>query len=213
MKKLMLLATMLAVVLLVAAPALAQNAPQTSGAASSNLTVDAAGAGNVCAQQANNVNTGNNQQNLANAQANIQANINLLERARQDIAAGGDVNVASGNAATQTNTATSAQYGITQLNAARQQCEQALAIVQGAAGKAEATAGKAEAKAEAGKAGEAKAGGAEAKAEAPKAEAKAGGAGGGAMAMLPATGGISLLVLVAGALLAAGGLVVRRIWR
>jgi LPXTG-motif cell wall-anchored protein len=201
---------MLAMVLLVAAPALAQNATQTSGPASSNLAVDAAGAGNVCVQQANNVNTGNNQQNLANIQANIQANLNLLagEMNRIMETGPGDLNAASNNAATQTNNATNTQNGITQLNAARQQCEQALAIVQGAAGKAEATAGKAEAKAEAGKAeakgGEAKAGGAEAKAgEAPKAEAKA--------QTLPATGGSAApFALGAGALLVAGGLLARR---
>ena len=83
--------------------------------------------------------------------------------------------------------------------ACTQQVAQAAAA---GAGKAEATAGKAEAKAEAPKA-EAKAGGAEAKAApAPKAEAKA---------ELPKTGGgTTLLALGAGALLVGGGLVARR---
>ena len=73
-----------------------------------------------------------------------------------------------------------------------------------------AAAGEGKAEAKAGGA-EAKAGGAEAKAApAPKAEAKAGGAE--AKAELPKTGGgASLLALGAGALLVGGGLVARRI--
>jgi len=108
------------------------------------------------------------------------------------------------------------------------ECTQEIAQAAAAgAGKAEAKAGGAEAKAEAPKAeakaeapkAEAKAGGAEAKAGEAKAEAKAEGAkaeakaGGEAKkAELPKTGGgASLFALGAGALLVGGGLVARRI--
>ncbi len=88
---------------------------------------------------------------------------------------------------------------------AAQECEQVIqqAAAAGAKGKAEAKAGKAEAKAEAPKA-EAKAGKAEAKAEAKAKELpKTGGVAGAA----------SLVGLGAGALLVAGGLIARRIIR
>ena len=116
-------------VVMTAVPALAQNAPQTSGAASSNEAVNAPGAGNVCAQQADNVNTGNSQQNLLNIQANLQLNINALIGTMNRIMETGlgDLFAASNNAATQTNNATNTQFGITQLDAANQECDQALA--------------------------------------------------------------------------------------
>ncbi len=116
-------------VVMTAVPALAQNAPQTSGAASSNEAVNAPGAGNVCVQQADNVNTGNNQQNLLNLQANLQLNINALIGTMNRIMETGlgDLFAASNNAATQTNNATNTQNGITQLDAANQECDQALA--------------------------------------------------------------------------------------
>jgi LPXTG-motif cell wall-anchored protein len=93
------------------------------------------------------------------------------------------------------------------------ECTQEIAQAAAAgAGKAEAKAGGAEAKAGEAPKAEAKAGGAEAKAGG--AEAKAGGAApkAEAKAELPKTGGgASLLALGAGALLVGGGLVARRI--
>ena len=122
-------AVMAAMLVMSAVPAFAQNAPQTSGTAMSDLLVNAEKAGNVAVQQANNVNTGNNQQNLLNLQANAQINANVLVDSSQAIAAGGDVNIASNNTATQSNTATNTQNGITQVNMAQQSVAQALAIV------------------------------------------------------------------------------------
>ncbi len=73
MKKLMLLAALLAMTLLASAPAWAQ---QTSGAATANPSVNAAHAGNVAVQQVQNVNTGNVSQ--VQAAANINAQIGVL---------------------------------------------------------------------------------------------------------------------------------------
>ena len=127
-------AVMAAMLVLSAVPAMAQdltNASQVSGAAMSNLLVNAAGAGNVAVQQANNVNTGNNQQNLLNLQANAQINANVLTGDDNRImeTGPGDLNAASNNTATQSNTATNTQNGITQINMAQQSVAQALAIV------------------------------------------------------------------------------------
>jgi hypothetical protein len=127
-------AVMAAMLVLSAVPAMAQdltNASQVSGAAMSNLLVNAEKAGNVAVQQANNVNTGNNQQNLLNLQANAQINANVLtgERNRIMETGPGDLNAASNNTATQSNTATNTQNGITQINMAQQSVAQALAIV------------------------------------------------------------------------------------
>ena len=68
----MLLAALLAMMLVASSPAWAQ---QTSGAATANPAVNAAGAGNVAVQQVQNVNTGNvNQvQDAVNANAQIGA--------------------------------------------------------------------------------------------------------------------------------------------
>ncbi len=127
-------AVMAAMLVLSAVPAMAQdltNAPQVSGAAMSNLLVNAEKAGNVAVQQANNVNTGNNQQNLLNLQANAQINANVLTGDDNRImeTGPGDLNAASNNTATQSNTATNTQNGITQINMAQQSVAQALAIV------------------------------------------------------------------------------------
>ena len=70
----MLLAALLAMMLVASAPAWAQ---QTSGPATANPSVDAAGAGNVCVQQVQNVNTGNVSQEQA--AANINAQIGALQ--------------------------------------------------------------------------------------------------------------------------------------
>ena len=124
-------AVMAAMLVMSAVPAFAQNAPQTSGAAMSDLLVNAEKAGNVAVQQANNVNSGNNQQNLLNLQANAQINANVLsgEGSRIMETGPGDLNAASFNTATQSNTATNTQNGITQVNMAQQSVAQALAIV------------------------------------------------------------------------------------
>ncbi len=127
-------AVMAAMLVLSAVPAMAQdltNASQVSGAAMSNLLVNAEKAGNVAVQQANNVNTGNNQQNLLNLQANAQINANVLTGDDNRImeTGPGDLNAASNNTATQSNTATNTQNGITQINMAQQSVAQALAIV------------------------------------------------------------------------------------
>ena len=123
---------MAAMLVMSAVPAMAEvNAPQVSGAAMSDLMVNAEKAGNVAVQQANNVNTGNNQQNLLNLQANAQINANVLsgEGSRIVETGPGDLNAASFNTATQSNTATNTQNGITQVNMAQQSVAQALAIV------------------------------------------------------------------------------------
>ncbi len=229
MRKLMILAAMLAMAMAVAVPAFAQ---QTSGAATSGgATLTAGDLANQCVQVANNVNSGNVSQTAA--ATNIQANIGALTAIEQNATASGDrstaanaadvdQNVTQNNTATQSNTIT--QDGIDQVNNAQATCNQAIAQVQAPGeAKAETPKAKAEAKAEApkaeAKAGEAKAEAkaapkAEAKAEAPKAEAKAGEAKAEAPKTLPATGGVaSLLALGAGALLVGGALVARRIIR
>ena len=127
-------AVMAAMLVMSAVPAFAQvftNAPQTSGTAMSDLIVNAEKAGNVAVQQANNVNSGNNQQNLLNLQANAQINANVLTGDDNRImeTGPGDLNAASNNTATQSNTATNTQNGITQINMAQQSVAQALAIV------------------------------------------------------------------------------------
>src|SRR3712207_355341 len=72
----MLLTAMLAMVLLASSPAFAQ---QTSGPAVGGQAVDAAGAGNVCVQQVQNVNSCNVSQERA--AANINAQIGALQTA------------------------------------------------------------------------------------------------------------------------------------
>ncbi len=136
MKKLMVLAAMLAMALMVAAPALAQ---QTSGAATSGgASLKAGDLANQCAQVANNVNSGNVDQNArAN---NTQANVGALTAASQNGTAGGgglldilnfvlnllgiDQDVTQTNNATQTNVI--AQDGIDQTNNAKLECNQAI---------------------------------------------------------------------------------------
>ena len=182
MKKLMLLAAMLAMVLVAAAPAFAQD--QTSGDATGGDVAIANELGNQCVQIINQQNTGNVQQEQEVEQNLTQINTIMASLNIQNVT--GDVN------AEQNIDQTVTQEGIEQIVNAEQNCEQALAVVQG---EGEA---KAEVKAEEKKA-EAKAG--EMKKEEKKEEKK----------MLPATGGASLFALGAGALLVTGGLVARRI--
>ncbi len=125
----MLLAAMLAMVLLASAPAFAQ---QTSGAATANPAVDAAGAGNVCVQQVQNVNTGN--VNQEQAAANINEQIGFLQAAAAT-AVGEDAFAQAQNFAEDVNVTqtqnvdqsiTQNQEGISQVNNAFQLCHQVL---------------------------------------------------------------------------------------
>ena len=129
MRKLMLLAAMLAMVLAVSAPALAQ---QTSGPAVGGQAVDAAHAGNVCVQQVQNVNTGNVSQ--AQAAATINEQIALLGVAVA-VAEGTDAKADAKSVVkdaeqnqTQnvTQNITQSQVGISQTNNAFQLCHQIL---------------------------------------------------------------------------------------
>src|SRR5918998_5194791 len=85
----MLLAALLAMMLVASAPAWAQ---QTSGPATASPKVDAAGAGNVCVQQVQNVNTGN--VNQEQAAANVNSQIGALQAAAAAAEATGDLSLA-----------------------------------------------------------------------------------------------------------------------
>jgi hypothetical protein len=129
LRKLMLLAALLAMMLVASSPAWAQ---QTSGPATANPSVDAAGAGNVCVQQVQNVNTGNVSQEQA--AENINAQIGNLQVAIAEATAAdatatatneqGDVNVTQTQNVDQSITQT--QQGISQVNWAFQLCHQTL---------------------------------------------------------------------------------------
>ncbi len=185
MKKLMMLAALLAMVLVAAAPALAQVVEEfeieeaESGDAEPEVAVANKGdSSNICAALLQQTNTGNVQ--------NIQGVNQYGVKESDDIEfEGSNITISPELAAA---------------------CEQTIQQA-AAAGKGEAKAGKAEAKAapaeaKAGKA-EAKAGKAEAKAEEKKELPKTGGGAGSA----------SLLALGAGALLVGGGLIARRFTR
>jgi len=121
----MLLAAMLAMTLAASSPAFAQ---QTSGPATGAQGVDAAGAGNVCVQQLQNVNSGNVDQDQTAVNDNAQIG------AIQDAAAAAD----RGGVAVALNIAivdqiqdvvqsiTQSQEGIEQQNNALQLCNQTL---------------------------------------------------------------------------------------
>ena len=199
MRKLMLLAAMLAMALVAAAPALAQVVQENeieeaeSGDAEPEVAVANKGDSvNQCAAILQAAQTGNVQ--------NIQTVQQYAVKESDDIEFEGS--------------------SITISPELEQACEQTIQQA-AAAGKGEAKAGKAEAKAGEAKAGEAeaKAGKAEAKAGEAMAEAKAGKAEAKAEEKkeLPKTGGaagsVSLLALGAGALLVGGGLIARRFIR
>ncbi len=118
MKKLMLLAAMVAMVLATAAPAFAQ---QTSGGATFNAEISNV-LGNQCVQLLNQQNTGNvaQEQNVEANQVVVQTNIAEI------------VAVLSGVEVTQTNenaqNVEANQTGISQAQAAEQLCLQALTI-------------------------------------------------------------------------------------
>ncbi len=135
MRKLMILAALLALALAAAVPAFAQ---QTSGAATSGgATLTAGDLANQCAQVANNVNSGNVSQDAA--AVNIQTNIGALAALEQAAtASGGSTATNMGNqTATQNVTQTVdqdasnviVQDGIDQTNNAQLTCDQAIAQV------------------------------------------------------------------------------------
>ena len=129
MRKLMLLAAMLAMTLVASSPAWAQ---QTSGPATANPSVNAAHAGNVCVQQVQNVNTGNvNQVQTAetvNAQIGVLAAIVGNEEAgpgpQMNRIVQRDIDVDQTQTVEQNITQT--QEGIEQVNWAFQLCNQTL---------------------------------------------------------------------------------------
>ncbi len=192
MKKLMLLAAMLALVVVAASPAFAQSGSQIEVEEGDvTLTDTSTVEGSILQNCPASVTFGDENENVQEVATAQQANINIdgneneLEIAQELVQSGFSPEVAT-------------------------ECTQEIAQAAAAgAGKAEAKAGAAEAKA----------GGVEAKAApAPAApvggaQAQAGGSsGGGAKAELPKTGGgASLLALGAGALLVGGGLLARRI--
>ena len=199
MKKLMLLAAMLALVVVAASPAFAQSGLQVEIEEGSftQTTTDTVKDSIIqsCPASVTFGDENVNEQGVVSSQQaniNIDGNENEAEIAQELVQAGFSPEVAT-------------------------ECTQEIAQAAAAgAGKAEAKAGGAEAKAGGAEAKAGEAPKAEAKAgEAPKAEAKAGGAeakAGEAKAELPKTGGgASLLALGAGALLVGGGLVARRI--
>ena len=130
MRKLMLLAALLAMTLAASAPAWAQ---QTSGPATANPSVNAAGAGNVCVQQVQNVNTGNVSQSQDAVNENAQ--IGFTQVAAATAVAGDDATAVATNVAedvnvTQTQTVNQSiaqtQDAIHQTNNAFQLCNQIL---------------------------------------------------------------------------------------
>ena len=189
MKKLMLLAAMLALVVVAASPAFAQSGSEIEVEEGDvTLTDTSTVEGSILQNCPASVTFGDENANVQGVETGQQANINIS----------GDENELEIEQALE-------QAGFSPEVAT--ECTQEIAQAAAAgAGKAEAKAGGAEAKAGGG--AEAKAGGG--------AEAKAGGGAeakaGGAKAELPKTGGgASLLALGAGALLVGGGLVARRI--
>ncbi|MDQ3999534.1 MAG: hypothetical protein M3283_00725 [Actinomycetota bacterium] len=125
MRKLMLLAALLAMTLAASAPAWAQ---QTSGPATGAQGVNAAHAGNVCVQQLQNVNTGNVSQEQAAANINEQIGADQTAVAIADEGVAVASNVAGDITQTQDVNQSIAQNqeGIEQVNNALQICEQAL---------------------------------------------------------------------------------------
>ena len=131
MRKLMLLAALLAMMLVASAPAWAQ---QTSGPATANPSVNAAHAGNVCVQQVQNVNTGNVNQEQAAANINEQIGFQQVAEATAT-SVEGDAIAAAANVAEDVNVTqtqdvnqsiTQNQQGISQVNWAFQLCNQTL---------------------------------------------------------------------------------------
>ena len=129
MRKLMLLAALLAMMLVASAPAWAQ---QTSGPATANPAVNAAGAGNVAVQQVQNVNTGNVSQEQAAATINEQiALLGVAVAVAEGTDAKADAksvvkDAEQNQTQTVTQNITQNQEGIEQVNWAFQLCNQTL---------------------------------------------------------------------------------------
>jgi hypothetical protein len=125
MRKLMLLAAMMAMALVAAAPAFAQ-VNQTSGDATGGDVAIANSLGNQCVQLINQQNTGNvaQEQNVTQNLAQVNEIVANL------VIAGvtGDVNAEQNVTGTNEAAQTVSQEGIEQLVGAEQSCAQALAI-------------------------------------------------------------------------------------
>ena len=195
MKKLMLLAAMLALVVVAASPAFAQSGSQIEVEEGDvTLTNESTVMDSIVQDCPASVTFGDGNVNVQGVESGQVSNV-VIDGDENELA----IEQALEQAGFNPSAATACTQEIAQAAAA-------------GAGKAEAKAGGAEAKAGEAPKAEAKAGGAEAKAGG--AEAKAGGAApkAEAKAELPKTGGgASLLALGAGALLVGGGLVARRI--
>jgi LPXTG-motif cell wall-anchored protein len=200
LKKLMMLAALLAMVLVAAAPALAQVAQgigvgeSESGDVEPELSIANKGDNaSLCTAVLQTAQTGN----VQNAQG-----VNQYAVRESD-----EIEFEGSNITISPELAAACEQTIEQAAAAGEKAEAKAGKAEAKAGPAEAKAGKAEAKA-----GEAEAKAAPAEAKAGKAEAKA-----GEKKELPKTGGsagsASLLALGAGALLVGGGLLARRIIR
>ena len=193
----MLLAALLAMMLVASSPAWAQ---QTSGPATGTQAVDAAGAGNVCVQQVQNVNSGNVDQDQA--AANVNAQLGALQTALAAADRGAVAVAANAADVTQTQNVDQSiaqnQDAIDQINNAIQICNQTLNQLGAPPPPPPPPTGPPPPPPPPGappKAGPPPPPGAPAAAKA---------------AALPATGGASLIALGAGALLVGGGLVARR---
>jgi len=193
----MLLAALLAMMLVASSPAWAQ---QTSGPATGTQAVDAAGAGNVCVQQVQNVNSGNVDQDQA--AANVNAQLGALQTALAAADRGAVAVAANAADVTQTQNVDQSiaqnQDAIDQINNAIQICNQTLNQLGAPPPPPPPPPGPPPPPPPPGappKAGPPPPPGAPAAAKA---------------AALPATGGASLIALGAGALLVGGGLVARR---
>ena len=129
MKKLMVLAAMLAMMLVAAAPAFAETTQTSGDATVGGAVVSADDLVNQAVQVANAVNTGNQNQDIATIQANLQANVTTLEDMASIMETGpGDQNVGV-NTGTQTGSATTNAVQIGAVDNAQQMVEQALAAV------------------------------------------------------------------------------------
>ena len=121
----MLLAAMMAMALVAAAPAFAQ-VNQTSGAATGGDVAIANSLGNQCVQIINQQNTGNVQQAQEVEQNLVQLNEIVANLVIENVT--GDVNAEQNVTGTNEAAQTVSQEGIEQLVGAEQSCAQALAI-------------------------------------------------------------------------------------
>ena len=216
MKKLMILAAMLAMGLLVAAPAIAQVEQEfdeqdaESGAVDQSFTVTGGGSnGNSCTPLQGSAQTGNSQNEIGVTQYESEADEFEFEEIESNVTFNSNSSTECTQEVNQAASAAAAPKATPPPPPPPPAPKSAPAPAPAPAPKAVAETPKAEAKAEAPKA-VAETPKAEAKAEAPKAEEKKA----EEKKELPKTGGngtASLFALGAGALLVAGGLLARRI--